>query len=204
MPGSRLVLRGSTVPGGGRWWRAVAAIALLLAGGCASFSPPSSNSTKGSDVPAAAPSAPRVLSAADAREGPCIQTTHGCIALNPDVTEGTVKRTICVPGYTKSVRPATSYTNGVKAKLLTEAGIDQSRIGDFELDHIVPLALGGHPRKLSNLVLQPWEGEHGAKRKDSLEVRMHSLVCHGEVGLTEAQACIAENWELCAAKYKRH
>jgi len=121
--------------------------------------------------------------------------------LNPDVTEGTVKKTICVPGYTKSVRPATSYTNGVKAKLLTEAGIDHSRIGDFELDHIVPLALGGHPRKLSNLVLQPWEGEHGAKRKDSLEVRMHSLVCHGEVGLTEAQGCIAENWELCAAKY---
>jgi hypothetical protein len=187
------------------WWRAVAAIALLLAGGCASVSPSSSNSTKGTDVPVAAPTAPRVLSAADApREGPCIQTTHGCVALNPDVTQGTVKRTICVPGYTKSVRPATSYTNGIKVKLLTEAGIDQSRIGDFELDHIVPLALGGHPRKLSNLVLQPWEGEHGAKRKDSLEARMHSLVCHGEVGLTEAQACIAEDWELCAAKYKRH
>ena len=109
-----------------------------------------------------------------------------------------------MPGYTKAVRPATSYTNGVKVKLLREAGIDQSRMSDFELDHIVPLALGGHPRKLSNLALQPWEGEHGAKRKDSLEVRMHNLVCHGEIGLTEAQACIAENWEGCAARYARH
>jgi hypothetical protein len=40
------------------------------------------------------------------------------IALNPDVTDGTVSQTICVSGYTKSVRPANSYTHEVKAKLL--------------------------------------------------------------------------------------
>ena len=72
---------------------------------------------------------------------------------------------------------------------------------DFELDHIVPLALGGHPRKPANLALQPWGGEHGAKRKDALEIRMHSLVCRGEVPLHEAQVCIAEDWEACAAHY---
>ena len=148
------------------------------------------------------PYLPRVLSAdEDPKDGPCIHTTHGCIALNPDVTEETVNLTICVSGYTQSVRPATSYTHGVKVKLLREAGIDESRINDFELDHIVPLALGGHPRKLSNLALQPWEGEHGAKIKDALEVRMQTLVCHGEVTLTDAQACIAEDWEACAARY---
>ena len=47
----------------------------------------------------------------------------------------------------------------------------QTRIGDYELDHLVPLALGGHLRKLSNLMLQPWEGEHSTKAKDVLEVR---------------------------------
>jgi len=148
------------------------------------------------------PAAPRVITSTDiAKDAPCIQTTRGCLALNPDVTEATVSQTICVAGYTRTVRPATSYTNGVKAKLLQEAGFEVSRMGDFELDHIVPLALGGHPRKLSNLELQPWAGEHGAWRKDVLEVRMHNLVCEGELTLTEAQACIAQDWEACAVKY---
>lgn len=43
---------------------------------------------------------------------------------------------------------------------------------NFELDHTIPLALGGHPRNLNNLMLQPWEGHDGAKRKDRLEVKL--------------------------------
>ena len=130
-------------------------------------------------------------------------TTHGCVALNPDVDEDTIGQTICVSGYTKSVRPATSYANGVKKRLMRAAGVDEARIGDYELDHIVPLALGGHPRKLSNLMLQPWEGEHGAKMKDLLEVRLQSLVCRGKLDLTDAQVCIAQDWEACARQYPR-
>jgi len=91
----------------------------------------------------------------------------------------------------------------VKKKLMREAGIDAARIGDYELDHIVPLALGGHPRKLSNLMLQPWEGEHGAKANDMLEVRLQSLVCRGKLDLTDAQVCIAQDWEACAVQYPR-
>lgn len=141
------------------------------------------------------------FAAAAPMDGPCIQTTHGCIALNPDVTEATVSRTICIPGYAKSVRPASSYTRGVKVKLLRKAGIDESRTSDFELDHIVPLALAGHPRKPSNLELRPWAGEHGATRKDALEAQIHTLVCHQAITLNEAQACVAEKWEGRAAKY---
>ena len=150
--------------------------------------------------PAAAASLLRTA-AEDPKDGPCIKTMHGCIALNPDVDEDTIDRTICISGYTKSVRPATSYTNGVKKKLMREAGISAALIGDYELDHIVPLALGGHPRKPSNLMLQPWEGEHGAKAKDALEVRLQTLVCHGKLDLTDAQACIAQDWEACAAEH---
>ena len=118
-----------------------------------------------------------------------------------DVTEATVRQAICVSGYTKSVRPTSSYTQGVKAKLVREKGIDASRMSDYELDHIVPLALGGHPRKASNLALQPLDGPHGAKIKDILEVRLQQLVCDGQVGLTDAQACIAEDWDACATEY---
>jgi hypothetical protein len=99
------------------------------------------------------------------------------------------------------VRPSSSYTNGVKAKLLRESGLDQSLMPDYELDHIIPLALGGHPRKLANLTLQPWDGEHGAKRKDLLERRLQILVCRGELNLNEAQACIAEDWEACEVQH---
>ena len=184
-------------------------VAVLLAAGCthvptAAEGQPAPATSPGAAVPEPSAAAPPFRSAAeDPKDGPCIETTHGCIALNPDVDEDTIHETICKSGYTKSVRPATSYTNGVKNKLLRQAGIDAVRIGDYELDHIVPLALGGHPRKLSNLVLQPWEGEHGAKAKDVLEVRLQSRVCHGELDLTDAQVCIAQDWEACARHYPR-
>ena len=40
--------------------------------------------------------------------------------LNPDVRQDTIQQTICTPGYTASVRPATTYTNGVKTKLIRD------------------------------------------------------------------------------------
>jgi hypothetical protein len=113
-------------------------------------------------------------------------------AINADVTQSNIQQTICVPGYTKSIRPSTGYTNGVKRKLLRESGIDEAPISEYELDHIIPLAVGGHPRKLANLQLQPWEGHDGAKRKDRIEVKLQCLVCAGQVLLTDAQNEIAE------------
>jgi hypothetical protein len=98
-------------------------------------------------------------------------------ALNPDVRQETIRQTICVPGYTASVRPSTTYTNGVKAKLLRERDLPQAAAAQYELDHRIPLALGGHPRNLRNLELQPWDGEDSAKQKDRLERRLQVLVC---------------------------
>lgn len=182
-------------------------VAMLCAAGCTHVpTTPESQSAPVTSPEVAvrkssAVGAPFRSAAEDPKDGPCINTTHGCIALNPDVDEDTIDGTICVSGYTKSVRPATSYSNGVKKKLMREAGIDGARIGDYELDHIVPLALGGHPRKLSNLMLQQWDGQHGAKIKDILEARLQSLVCHGKLDLTDAQVCIAQDWEACAVQY---
>ena len=177
---------------------AFAAVGLLLLGGCAHVAPGGLPNTT------TAASAPRLVSAAeDPQNGPCIQTSHGCLALNPDVSQETVGQTVCAPGYTKTVRPGSAYTQGIKARLLREAGIDPSRAGEFELDHVMPLALGGHPRKLSNLVLQPWDGPHGARMKDILEARLQRLVCAGQLKLFNAQACIAEDWEACAARYPK-
>src|ERR1017187_1359095 len=185
------------------WYRLITALGFLILGaGCAHVSvpvegPPQSSLTS---VPASHPT-PEATPTVSAGDLPCVQVKRGCIPLNSDVTEDTIRQTICVPGYTKTVRPSSSFTSEVKAKLLREAGLDESLMSSYELDHIVPLALGGHPRKLANLTLQRWEGQHGAMRKDMLERRLQILVCRGELKLNEAQACIAEDWEACGAEH---
>lgn len=185
------------------WCRWIAVFGLLILGaGCADIAAPVAPTTKSglASIPLARPTPP-LPPPVFPENLPCVQTTHGCIPLNPQVTEQTMKQTICAPGYTRAVRPSSSYTSSVKAKLLRETGLDESLMSEYELDHIVPLELGGHPRELRNLTLQPWGGIHGALRKDSLEHRLHILVCRGELPLNEAQTCIAEDWEACAAEY---
>jgi len=122
-------------------------------------------------------------------------------ALNPDVSQATLADTICVPGYTASIRPSTSYTNGVKTKLLREQGLPPSAAPQYELDHRVPLALGGSPRNLANLALQPWDGDDGAKKKDRLERKLQTLVCAGKVGLDEARRAMFFYWRAAMPNY---
>lgn len=54
-----------------------------------------------------------------------------------------------------------------------------------------------------NLMLQPWEGEDGAKRKDRLEVKLQCLVCSGQVPLDEAQDAIYTDWQAAYHLYAR-
>ena len=73
---------------------------------------------------------------------------------------------------------------------MREHEIPASTAADFELDHRIPLGLGGHPRTLKNLALQPWEGEDGAKNKDRLERALQRLVCGGRLLLDDARRVI--------------
>ena len=124
--------------------------------------------------------------------------------LNADVVPATIGQTICTSGYTKLVRPSTSFTNGIKRRLMREQGMafDADK-GSFELDHIIPLALGGHPRNPRNLMLQGWDGHDGAKRKDRLEVKLQCLVCSGDVPLDVAQNAIWSDWQSAYGVYGR-
>ena len=122
-------------------------------------------------------------------------------ALNADVSQQTIGATICVSGYAASVRPVTSYSNAVKAKLMHEQGLPASALGDYELDHRIPLALGGHPRSPENLALQRWDGEDGAKAKDRLERHLRQLVCAGKVLLDDARRAIYWDWRGAYRRY---
>jgi hypothetical protein len=61
-------------------------------------------------------------------------------------------------GVDRRLGPSTSYTNGVKLKLLREHGLPAEQASLYELDHFIPLALGGSPRSPDNLWLQSWDG----------------------------------------------
>lgn len=122
-------------------------------------------------------------------------------ALNPDVRPETIDETICVPGYAASVRPSTSYTSGVKRKLLREAGVDEAKAPDYDLDHIVPLAVGGHPRSVKNLNPMLREGEDGARVKARLDKQLQRLVCTRQIGLREAQSAVYNDWRTAYGKY---
>ena len=125
-------------------------------------------------------------------------TAWADIALNPDVTQDNIGKTICVPGYTSALRPSVGFTNAIKFRLMDAAGIARKDAHQYELDHRVNLGLGGAPRSLDNLQLQPWDGADGARVKDHLERRLQLLVCAGVLPLAEAQQCIYDDWQACA------
>ena len=122
-------------------------------------------------------------------------------ALNRAVTQSRIDQTICVAGYAKGVSPATRYINGVKQMLMQRTRMNPTLAQYYELDHIIPLALGGHPRKLDNLALQIREGENGADRKDRIETKLQCLVCSHQLTLAEAQQAILEDWQAAYHKY---
>ena len=87
-------------------------------------------------------------------------------ALNPDVRQETIQQTICVSGYTASARPSTSYTNGVKAKLLRETGRPPTAASDYELDHRVPRShWAGTPEALRTSSFSPGKVRTARRRR---------------------------------------
>jgi hypothetical protein len=98
-----------------------------------------------------------------------------------EVTQANIATTICVSGWTVTVRPATSYTQGLKRLMMRRAGMDPKDAVAYELDHFVPLAIGGHPRSEDNLWLQRWDGAWNARVKDRLERRLQVVVCAGQI-----------------------
>jgi hypothetical protein len=59
---------------------------------------------------------------------------------------------------------------------------------EYELDHIVPLILGGSNDR-SNLQLQPWDE---ARRKDADEIAVYELFREGALTCQEAQETMRE------------
>lgn len=94
---------------------------------------------------------------------------------------------ICRSGYARSVR---NVPYSLKRRVYYSYGIRRHRRGRYEVDHLVPLELGGSNAQ-SNLWPEPAPGFH---EKDALENQLHDQVCSARIGLRAAQMSIARNW----------
>jgi hypothetical protein len=109
----------------------------------------------------------------------------------PEITQATVFDTVCTPGYTRSLRPYVGAMRDIKHRMLDDIGEPREHRNRYELDHRIPLALGGAPIDPRNLALQPWPE---AREKDAIEVCLARAVCSGRVGLDEAREAIWTDW----------
>jgi hypothetical protein len=200
-------------------------VAALLAAGCASSTPPATSAPAGSKPPATIISAPptaaptvspaathharylTLLTVHDPGEvtgslsGPCQTRHHGMLpdpsctpgSVDPAVTQANIGSTICRSGYTETVRPPESQTEQFKLSV-AEPAYGQSGVSG-ELDHLVPLELGG-----SNDATNLWvEAGSIPNPKDAVEDALNREVCDGTLSLRAAQREIARNW-LTAAR----
>jgi len=104
-------------------------------------------------------------------------------ALNPNVTQTSIHETICVRGWTKTIRPPVEYTNALKLKQMQAYGLSGDP-GDFQEDHLISLELGGDPRDPRNLWPEPYPR---AAEVDRIENDLNAQVCAGQLSLADAQ-----------------
>lgn len=131
------------------------------------------------------------------------------------VTQANIKKTICVPNYTATVRPAVTVTNKIKAASMLAYGdtkpqaklpmkgkaLDTSKCVAhsseprcYELDHLISLEIGGCPDCVINLWPEPYNPVPGAHQKDQVENSFHRAVCSGTMTLADAQKQIVSDW----------
>ncbi|SEP03691.1 hypothetical protein SAMN05216267_107614 [Actinacidiphila rubida] len=113
---------------------------------------------------------------------------------NSAVTQSTINSTICVSGWTATVRPPTSYTNALKAQGIIDYGYSDTNMSDYEEDHMIPLELGGSPRDPGNLWPEPHYGTKTSTTKDGVETKLKNAVCKGTITLSAARTAIKNNW----------
>jgi hypothetical protein len=125
--------------------------------------------------------------------------TSGCVSSNglPDpactpgaIFPGATVDQICTPGYSSSVR---NVPQSVKEEVYAEYGIASHEPGQYEVDHLISLELGGS-NDISNLWPEPADPRPGFHEKDKVENYVHDEVCSGRMSLQQAQYDIATNW----------
>lgn len=163
----------------------IAIVVALLGGSSADKPKVIGATTSTSSAPTTTERHPAATAAAD-RQHPNPALTPG--AIFADITRDQV----CVRGYSASVRAVSDAT---RDEVFAEYGLTNATSADYQVDHLISLELGGS-NDITNLWPQPLNDPsgNGAEEKDQVENDLHSLVCSGEVSLTDAQHAIV-HWD---------
>ncbi len=170
--------------------------------GRSSAAPPAAGLPHVTAVPTGRPAAPASPAgfAAPTKRTNCVERNGlpdtACTpgATNPAVTQTTIVSTICTSGWTTTVRPPTSVTGPIKLERIAAYRLPGPP-ARYELDHLIPLELGGATASIANLWPEPYADTEGARRKDEVENALHRAVCAGTMLLAHAQQLIAHDWE---------
>ena len=113
------------------------------------------------------------------------------------MTEATLGQTICKPGWTATIRPDLSAMKRAQIAAGVNLRNEDRNPNDYELDHRLPLELGGSPADPGNLSLEfaddPTPGQPFHNRKDDAETPAKHRVCSGEP-LRQAQMEFVKRW----------
>ena len=83
--------------------------------------------------------------------------------------------------------------DSVKNQAYAEYGILSHATGQYEVDHLISLELGGS-NDIANLWPEPADPRPGFHEKDKVENYLHDQVCNGSMSLQDAQYKIANDW----------
>ena len=142
----------------------------------------------GPGVKTPAPSPTGETSSTVASDACHVGDTTYCV-LNPSVTPETIQSTICVAGWTATIRPSASYTSQLKLQQMQVEGL-LGMASDYEEDHRLPLELGGAPSDPMNL--SP-EARIGAPNNSYTKDQAENLANQG-ADLRQVQADFALKW----------
>jgi hypothetical protein len=134
------------------------------------------------------------------RRGAILPPRETSGAVDPTVSQANIEETICRPGYSRSVRPAYAITEEIKRRLM-RAQHPGERLADYELDHLIPISIGGAPLNERDLWLQPRRGQANANDKNILAYVLWHLVCEHRVPLQTAQRAISHDWTQAYSIY---
>jgi hypothetical protein len=126
------------------------------------------------------------------------QSTHyrhraGWILQDSVLTPGAVRTTdssVICHGTTKAVRKTTEH---MKQAVYDEYGIADRYAGQYEIDHLIPLELGGKDT-VSNLWPEPAKPLPGYHQKDVLENWLHREICTGALSADSVQRWIVHDF----------
>jgi len=131
---------------------------------------------------------------------------------DPNLTPGAVDPDIQpIEICSTSTSERRSVSTSLKKQVFAAYHIPWSEHSKYEVDHFIPLALGGvnscpenptcnlwpQPRQKNFADIAPW----GAETKDRLELKLYRMMCADDVTLQEAQDAIRSDWTKAFQKY---